>query len=66
MQPSDELTDDALVRAARAGDETAFEQLFERHRARVARVAGRFFPAREQVEEIVQESFTKVFLALDD
>ncbi len=66
MQPSDELTDDALVRAARGGDESAFEQLFERHRPRVARIAGRFFPAREAVEEIVQESFTKVFLALDD
>jgi RNA polymerase sigma-70 factor (ECF subfamily) len=66
LQPSDELTDDALVRAARGGDETAFERLFERHRPRVARIAGRFFPVREAVEEIVQESFTKVFLALDD
>ena len=66
MQPSDELTDDALVRAVRGGDESAFERLFERHRLRVARIAGRFFPVREAVEEIVQESFTKVFLALDD
>ena len=66
MQPSDELTDDALVAAVRAGDEQAFERLFERHRLRVARLAGRFFPTREGVEEIVQEAFTKAYFALDD
>jgi RNA polymerase sigma-70 factor, ECF subfamily len=66
LQPSDELTDDALARAARGGDPEAFERLFERHRLRVARIAGRFFPRREAVEEIVQESFTKAFLGLDD
>lgn len=66
MLPPDELTDDALVAAVRGGDERAFELLFERHRRRVARTAGRFFPAREAVEEIVQESFTKAYFALDD
>ena len=65
MQPPDEPTDDALVRAVRAGDESAFEKLFERHRLRVARVAARFFPRREQIEEIVQESFIKAYFALD-
>jgi RNA polymerase sigma-70 factor (ECF subfamily) len=60
-----EPTDETLVKAVRAGDETAFEQLFERHRGRVARVASRFFPRREQIEEIVQESFTKAYFALD-
>ena len=66
MLPSDELTDDALVAAVRGGDERAFELLFERHRLRVARTAGRFFPTREGVEEIIQETFTKAFFALDD
>lgn len=66
MQHSDELTDDALVVAVRGGDERAFELLFERHRLRVARTAGRFFPAREAVEEVIQETFTKAFFALDD
>jgi len=61
---SDEPTDDALVAAAGAGDEEAFEQLFERHRRQVARIAGRFFPQREQIEEIIQDSFTKAYFAL--
>ena len=47
LPPHDEPTDDALVQRVRAGDESAFEHLFERHRARVARVAARFFPRRE-------------------
>ncbi len=50
--------------AIAAGDETAFEQLFERHRRHVARVAGRFFAQREQIEEIIQDSFTKAYFAL--
>jgi RNA polymerase sigma-70 factor (ECF subfamily) len=54
-----------LVAAAGAGDEPAFEHLFERHRRQVARIAGRFFAQREQIEDIIQDSFTKVFFALN-
>jgi len=64
VHPSEQQTDDALVAAIAAGDETAFEQLFERHRRHVARVAGRFFAQREQIEEIIQDSFTKAYFAL--
>lgn len=64
VQPREEPTDDTLVAAAGAGDEAAFEQLFERHRRQVARIASRFFPQREQIEEIIQDSFTKIYLAL--
>jgi len=60
----EEMTDDALVAAVGAGDESAFEQLFERHRRQVARIAGRFFWQREQIEEIIQDSFTKAYFAL--
>lgn len=66
MDSIHEPTDDVLARAAGAGDEQAFEQLFVRHRARVARLASRFFPQREQIEEIIQETFTKAYFALGD
>jgi RNA polymerase sigma-70 factor (ECF subfamily) len=56
--------DAELVARARDGDEAAFEELFRRHRRRVALIASRFFRRREQVEEVVQESFTKAFFAL--
>ena len=57
-------TDDALVSAASSGDELAFEELFERYRRHVARLASRFFTHREQIEEIIQDTFTKAYLAL--
>jgi RNA polymerase sigma-70 factor, ECF subfamily len=59
--------DDAqLVGRVLAGDESAFEELFNRHRRRVSLIASRFFRRREQIEEIIQESFTKAYLALPD
>ena len=64
MPASDDVTDDTLVAAALAGDEDAFGKLFERHRRQVARIAGRFFSHVEQIEEIIQDSFTKAYFAL--
>jgi RNA polymerase sigma-70 factor (ECF subfamily) len=59
-------SDAELVSQVRAGDEAAFEELFHRHRRRVALIASRFFRRREQIEEVVQESFTKAFFALGE
>lgn len=59
-----EASDGELVAQVRAGDEAAFEEIFNRHRRRVALIASRFFRQREQVEEIVQESFMKAYFAL--
>jgi RNA polymerase sigma-70 factor (ECF subfamily) len=61
-----EPSDIELVAGARSGDEEAFEQLFNRHRRRVSLIASRFFRQREQLEEIVQDSFTKAYFALND
>jgi RNA polymerase sigma-70 factor, ECF subfamily len=63
---TDEPADAELVALARAGDEAAFEQLFHRHKRRVALIASRFFRSSEQIEEIVQESFMKVYFALEN
>ena len=61
-----EVSDIELVASVNATDESAFEELFNRHKRRVALIAGRFFRQREQVEEIVQESFTKAYFGLRD
>jgi RNA polymerase sigma-70 factor (ECF subfamily) len=58
--------DTGLVAQARAGDEQAFEELFKRHRRRVALIAARFFRSRPQIEDVVQESFTKAYFALGE
>jgi RNA polymerase sigma-70 factor (ECF subfamily) len=65
-QSAAEPSDVELVARVRAGDESAFEELFNHHRRRVSLIASRFFRQREQIEEIVQESFTKAYFALKD
>jgi RNA polymerase sigma-70 factor (ECF subfamily) len=65
-QSTAEPSDLDLVARVRRGDEDAFEELFNRHRRRVALIASRFFRQREQIEEVVQESFTKAYFALAD
>ena len=64
--PTRDETDESLISSIRAGDEAAFEQLFNRHRRRIARLIGRFFNRPERVEEIIQDVFTKIYFALDD
>jgi RNA polymerase sigma-70 factor (ECF subfamily) len=59
-----ELSDDELVTAVCAGDEVSFEHLFERHQRLVIRLASRFFHRREEIEEIIQESFAGAYFAL--
>lgn len=57
-------SDDALVAAILAGDDAAFELIFDRYKRLVAHLAGRFFYNRTEVEEIVQQSFTKIYFSL--
>jgi RNA polymerase sigma-70 factor (ECF subfamily) len=59
-------TDESLAASLRAGEQPAFEQLFVRHRRRVARIAGRFFNRPERIEEIIQDVFTKVYFSIND
>jgi RNA polymerase sigma-70 factor (ECF subfamily) len=59
-----EAVDDELVAAVRSGDDAAFALLFERHRRSVTRLAYRFFYRRDQVEDIVQESFANAYFAI--
>jgi RNA polymerase sigma-70 factor (ECF subfamily) len=59
-----ERTDRQLVDLTLAGDESAFEIIFERHKRHVAMVAGRYFQSPHEIEEIVQCSFIKAYFEL--
>ncbi|HET6892001.1 MAG TPA: RNA polymerase sigma factor [Pyrinomonadaceae bacterium] len=61
-----EPTDAELAVATRDGDEGAFATLFERHHRRIAVIAGRFFQEKEEIEDVVQESFAKAYFAIKD
>lgn len=57
-------SDKQLAALVLAGDEAAFEEIFDRHKRLVASVAARYFRRPEQVEEIIQISFSKVYFEL--
>ena len=56
--------DAALVVVAKSGDGQAFEILVRRHQRRILTVAFRFTRVREDTEDIVQQSFQKAFVHL--
>src|SRR5437588_7759784 len=58
---SDELS---LVRAAKAGNVDAFEQLVRRYDRNVFRIAQHITQNREDAEDVVQDAFLKAFTNL--
>jgi len=59
-----ERTDKQLVDLVLAGEGSAFEQIFDRHKRLVAVIASRYFRRQEEIEEIIQISFAKAFAEL--
>lgn len=59
---SDELQ---LVRAAKGGDVSAFEQLVKRYDRNVFRIANHITHSREDAEDVVQEAFLKAYSNLE-
>src|SRR5713226_9874912 len=57
-------SDGALVAAGKRGDPHAFEKLVLRYKRRVFAIAQRITNNREDAEDVVQDSFHKVFLHL--
>ena len=58
------LADERLVQMTLAGDETAYAEIFERYKRPLTRVVGRYFRERSEIEEFVQQSFTKAYFSL--
>jgi RNA polymerase sigma-70 factor, ECF subfamily len=62
---SDPGTDEALVSAAKNGNQRAFEVLVERHQQRILAFARRYTRVREDAEDVVQQTFQKAFMHLN-
>src|SRR4029077_15883033 len=58
--------DDTLVRRARAGQNSACEELFQRHRGESYRYAYRLLGHEQDALDVVQEAMLKAFSALAD
>lgn len=56
--------DDVLVDAVLDGEDAAFAELFEKYSLAVTRVVARFFSDRSEIEEMVQQTFTKAYFSL--
>ena len=53
-----------LVRLAQNGTEAAYEELIRRHQRHVSALVGSILRRREDVEDVVQQVFLKVFVSL--
>ena len=61
MKDSFKVSDEELIRRFQAGDETAFEEIVNRYKNRLMNFAYRFVLDREEAEDIVQDTFLKVY-----
>jgi len=60
LSPSD-LEDIALIALVASGDRVAFEKLYSAHHNRVSRFLARFIRSRENLEEIIDDTFMVVW-----
>jgi len=59
------LTDDIIIRDVLAGKDGAFVQLVERYRRKVFALAARFARDRDELDDICQDIFIKIYENLD-
>lgn len=66
MKDSSQTTEDfRLVNAFKAGDRKAFEELVRRYQRQVANIVYLTLGSREEVQDIAQEVFIRVFRSID-
>jgi RNA polymerase sigma-70 factor, ECF subfamily len=61
----EKLSDHALIEATKAGDEGAFEQIVDRYRNSITNYLYRFLNDYEEAVDLAQETFVRVYFALD-
>jgi RNA polymerase sigma-70 factor (ECF subfamily) len=60
-KPTEKETDFILMRAIQKGDMVAFNSLVDRYKDRLMNVIGRMLSSQEEAEDIVQETFVRVY-----
>jgi RNA polymerase sigma-70 factor, ECF subfamily len=60
-----DLDERRLIAACRRGDADAFAELIRQHERRVFRLASKFFSSRDEVEDVAQDTFLRVWEKLD-
>src|SRR5687768_12406880 len=63
--PEEKLSDHALIEATRNGDETAFAEIMNRYRSPITNYLYRFLNDYEEAVDLAQETFVRVYFALD-
>jgi len=63
--PDEKLSDHALIEATRGGDEAAFAEVMSRYRSPITNYLYRFLNDYEEAVDLAQETFVRVYFALD-
>ncbi|MBR4254060.1 MAG: sigma-70 family RNA polymerase sigma factor [Lentisphaeria bacterium] len=64
MELEQKTREDALLKAFRSGDDTAFDGLIEMYSAKLYKVAYALLGSRQDAEEVVQDTFLRAYRAL--
>jgi len=60
-KPTDKETDFKLMKAIQKGDMVAFNEMVNRYKDRLMNVIGRMLSSTEEAEDVVQETFVRVY-----
>lgn len=63
--PEEKLSDHALIEATKGGDEAAFGEIMGRYRNQITNYLYRFLNDYEEAVDLAQETFVRVYFALD-
>jgi RNA polymerase sigma-70 factor (ECF subfamily) len=64
MEQEQKIREEALLKAFRSGDDTAFDGLIEMYSAKLYKVAYALLGSRQDAEEVVQDTFLRAYRAL--